>query len=308
MDSNNQISNLNRTRIKDRSETEFIGLCKGIISSGDITTAYAEFMLSWLTANPIISENWMGEELYKTLISYLSDGIIDASEEEKLVILLTKITGSPTVNLNGENATTTLPLCPNPPSSIIIDGHDFVITGNFKHSTRKGVTDYIEQRGGSIKKTPSGKTDYLILGETGSAAWVQSNSGRKIQRAVEVRQAGNKIRIISEKHFFKTTQAALLVEKQAELTEEDIFQQLIKVLQNNESVMDQLENSGLLFHIEPIYLAAHQTFKSGKAKKHPVCVLAYNNKHAEWIVENEQEQIGFNNVDNAFQQFIDHIN
>ena len=101
---NNQISNINRTRIKDRSETEFIGLCKGIISSGDITTANAEYMLSWLTANPIVSENWMGEELYKTLLSYLSDGVIDESEEEKLIILLTKITGSPSVNLSGQNA------------------------------------------------------------------------------------------------------------------------------------------------------------------------------------------------------------
>jgi len=308
MDSNNQISNLNRTRIKDRSETEFIGLCKGIISSGDITTANAEFMLSWLTANPIISENWMGEELYKTLINYLSDGIIDASEEENLIILLTKITGSPSVNLNGENATTTLPLCPNPPSNIIIDGHDFVITGNFKHSTRKGVTDYIEQRGGSIKKTPSGNTDYLILGETGSAAWVQSNSGRKIQRAVEVRQAGNKIRIISEEHFFKTTQANPLIEKQKKLTDEEVFQLLISILQINEQLMDELENFGLLFHIEPIYLAAYQTFKNGKAKKAPCCELIYNTDTAEWLVQNEEEQMVFNDVNNAFQQFIDHIN
>ncbi|MBL4576756.1 MAG: BRCT domain-containing protein [Opitutaceae bacterium] len=265
-------------------------------------------MLSWLTANPIVSENWMGEELYKTLLSYLSDGLIDESEEEKLIILLTKITGSPSVNLSGQNATTTLPLHPSPPDKIIIDGHDFVITGNFKHSTRKGVTNYIEQRGGSIKKTPSGNTDYLVLGETGSAAWIQSNSGRKIQRAAELYELGNKICIISEEHFFKSTTHTQSIEPALKLSDEEIFQQLITILQKNEQLMDALENTGLLFHIEPIYLAAYQTFKNGKPKKSPCCEIIYDNNTAEWVIENEEEQMVFSNVNNAFKKFINSIN
>lgn len=49
---------------------------------------------------------------------------------------------------------------------------------------------------------PSGKTRYLIIGDIGSNAWAHSTFGRKIKKAVEVRERGDEISIISEDHFF----------------------------------------------------------------------------------------------------------
>jgi len=43
-------------------------------------------------------------------------------------------------------------------------------------------------------------TDYLVIGEIGSSNWVHSSFGRKIEKAMELKEKG-RISIVSEKHM-----------------------------------------------------------------------------------------------------------
>lgn len=204
LESHNQISNLNRVRIKDRSIDELIGICKGILFDGAVSTGEAEHLLTWLQANPIVANDWFGRELYNRLVEYLADGVIDGDEEAHLIDMLNDITGRSEINVSGINAATTLPLCKNPPDQIIIDGHHFSLTGNFAQGKRKDIEKLITDNGGQVKKNPNRKCHYLVIGEVGSSAWMHSSFGRKIEEAVAIRDDGHSIFIISEAHFFKS--------------------------------------------------------------------------------------------------------
>jgi len=204
MEEHNKLSGRNAVRLKDRSIDELIGICKGVLFDGSISTGEAKNLFNWLKANPIVSTDWFGKVLYDKLIISLEDGVIDSDEELELLNILTDITGRSDITASGHNAATTLPLCPNPPSSIEINGTSFVLTGNFSYGKRKDVEELIKLAGGSTKKNPSGNTRYLVIGEIGSGAWLHSTFGRKIEEAVIVRDKGNDISIISEEHFFNS--------------------------------------------------------------------------------------------------------
>ena len=96
-----------------------------------------------------------------------------------------------------------MPLCPEPPTEIIVNGYGFVLTGNFAFGKRKEVEEIILSRGGNTKKNPSRNTRYLVIGEVGSDAWLHSSFGRKIEEAVGLRDKGYTISIITEAHFFE---------------------------------------------------------------------------------------------------------
>ncbi|MFZ2406597.1 MAG: BRCT domain-containing protein, partial [Methylobacter sp.] len=89
-----------------------------------------------------------------------------------------------------------------PAPEIIFNGRAFVITGNFKLGNRRAVIQAIEELGGEVfLKNVRMDTNYLVIGDIGSAAWMHSTQGRKIEAAVELRDRGTGIAIISEAHF-----------------------------------------------------------------------------------------------------------
>ena len=55
--------------------------------------------------------------------------------------------------------------------------------------------------GGHVTDMPSSDTDYLVIGELCSPEWVHTTFGRSIERAIELREGGANIAIISEEHW-----------------------------------------------------------------------------------------------------------
>jgi NAD-dependent DNA ligase len=48
--------------------------------------------------------------------------------------------------------------------SNLFEGMTFAITGKFLNITRHEICDFVENKGGRVISTASGKTDYLISG------------------------------------------------------------------------------------------------------------------------------------------------
>jgi len=205
IEDNNKNTAYNAQRLKDRATTELIGICKGVLFDGSISTGEAENLLIWLKANPQVATDWFGRDLYNTLEKFLADGIIDTDEEVKLLTILTDLTGSPSINTAGVNASTSLPFCKTPPEQIPIEGCHFALTGNFTFMKRKQVEAFITANGGKVKKNANANCDYLVIGEVGSTAWIHSSFGRKIEQAIETREKGGVIAIISEEYFLNNS-------------------------------------------------------------------------------------------------------
>ena len=195
--------NFNKARVTDRDVDELIGVCKGIIFDGSVSQMEIESLLLWLEHHKDICDEWPASVIYPRIVAALEDGVVDDEEEEELLKLIASVAGQINTDSNGGtvDSGTRMPLCDPAPQILFCDSI-FVLTGQFACGPRRAVAAEIQDRGGKVSSSPSGKTDYLVIGEIGSKDWMHSTHGRKIEKAIKLRQSGSPVSIVSEKHFF----------------------------------------------------------------------------------------------------------
>lgn len=188
----------NRKSLQDRQVDTLIGLSKGITADGKVDQAEAEFLQTWLiqnckTKNPIILN------LLSKVSEMLEDGILDREESSELLAILRQISGEK-AEIGEVAKTSTLPVC-LPPPKIEFIGRVFLFTGTCAYGTRKQCQEAIELLGGINASTVTKKLDYLILGTYVTDSWAHESFGRKIEKAMEYRESGLPISIITEEHW-----------------------------------------------------------------------------------------------------------
>ena len=189
----------NRKSIDDRQIDTLIGISKGLVADGKVEQSEAEFLLSWLiqarqnTDNPVIIN------LLNKVDSMLNDGVLDPDESSELLGILHKINGEPSEI--GELAkTTSLPI-DHPLPSIAFEDMAFLFTGTCAYGTRKQCQAAIESLGGVNAKGVTKKLNYLVLGTYVTDSWAHETYGRKIEKAMEYRDQGVPLVIITEEHW-----------------------------------------------------------------------------------------------------------
>ncbi len=190
----------NKTRLQNRTLDELIGLCKGVLADGAVTQEEAEFLQEWLLANSQVADVWPANVLYDRISRMLADGTLDSDEEEELIQTLLEITGGPVLDPAVASMSTGLPL-DDPPPVIIFQDQQFCLTGRFVYGSRRECESEVVARGGSAQKSPTLKTNYVVIGLAGSRDWIHSTHGRKIEAAVRLRDKGIPVRIVTEEHW-----------------------------------------------------------------------------------------------------------
>jgi hypothetical protein len=193
---------------KDRAADEMVGLCRGLLSDGAVSGQEAQFLKDWIERNAIHADDYPFNVLYRQLHAALADGVLDSDEERDLLNTLVFLVGGESVRQQGAGASlsSALPLC-DPAPVIVFPQSIFVVTGTFAFGPRRSVVDAIESRGGLPGTSVTKKASYLVVGEVGSQAWRHSSYGRKIEEAVDLRESGGRIRIVSEQHWQKSLTA-----------------------------------------------------------------------------------------------------
>ncbi|MNE70663.1 DNA polymerase III subunit epsilon [compost metagenome] len=69
------------------------------------------------------------------------------------------------------------------------------------YGPRKDCEALVIDRGGQIGAGVSKKIHYLVVGTIGNEQWLHSTYGTKIKKAVELREAGAPLAIVSEEHW-----------------------------------------------------------------------------------------------------------
>jgi NAD-dependent DNA ligase len=193
----------NRKDIEDRQIDTFIGLSKGLIADGKINQKEAEFLQTWLIQNSRSSENPIIHNLLEKIGGMLEDNFLDEDEAAELLSILRKVSGEESVV--GELArTTSLPVC-DPAPKVQFDGKVFLFTGTCVYGTRKDCQSAIESLGASFSKSVTKSVDYLVLGTYVTDSWKHETFGRKIEKAMEYRDAGVPISIITEEHWLDSS-------------------------------------------------------------------------------------------------------
>lgn len=192
---------LNLGNRQRRSIAEMLGLAKGIISDGQVSSAEAAFLRDWMTANPEAVNTWPCSVVADRLQRIYSDGVIDEEERSELADLLLDVTGGALDRIQQANPTTKLPL-DDPAPQIVFDGREFVFTGRFLFGPRRQCESNVEALGGETSSSVTKQTDYLIIGDLGSRDWIHTSFGTKIEKAVRYRdELGVQLAIIHEEQW-----------------------------------------------------------------------------------------------------------
>lgn len=189
----------NKKNIQDRQIDTLIGLSKGLTADGKLVQAEAEFLMSWLVQNKQASDNPIILNLLEKVSSMLEDGVLDSEESNELLRILNMISGEDSEI--GELAkTTSLPIN-NPMPNILFESKSFLFTGTCAYGTRKECQLATDNLGGINAKSVTKNLDYLVLGTYVTDSWAHETFGRKIEKAMEYRNSGLPLIIITEEHW-----------------------------------------------------------------------------------------------------------
>jgi NAD-dependent DNA ligase len=189
---------LGSDRITSRQIDELVGLARGIAADGTINQAEVEFLQKWLAANMAISDQPMIRRLYDRVNGILADGIADAEECRDLLDTLNSFS-SRDFELDEVLKATTLPLC-DPAPTLRFEGNRYCFTGTFNFGGRRDCEDAVAERGGSACSLTKA-TNVLVIGMYATESWKHSSFGTKIVKAVDMREDGVPISIVSEAHW-----------------------------------------------------------------------------------------------------------
>jgi len=185
-------------RITSRQVDELIGLARGLVADNVLNLAEVEFLQKWLAANMAISDQPLIGTLYHRVAECLEDGMLDAAEQRDLYSALSSLT-SQDIELGETLKSSTLPLC-DPPPLIDFPGRTFAFTGTFAFGQRKHCENAVMEKGALISGV-NRKTEFLVIGLYATESWRHSSMGAKIVKAVDLRNSGQKIAIVSEAHW-----------------------------------------------------------------------------------------------------------
>jgi len=189
-------------RIDRRSADALVGIAAGLAADGTINQQESEFLKTWIETHLDHLSDPVVNILYKRLASMLSDGVLDTEESAELLEMLHQFAGLSLGSAQTFTTPSSLPL-DNPAPTLSWTERVFLFTGVMAYGPRKDCESLIIERGGLIGGSVSKKIHYLIVGSIGNEQWLHSTYGTKNKKAVELRENGVPIAIISEEHWQK---------------------------------------------------------------------------------------------------------
>lgn len=195
----------NRKSVDDRQIDTLIGLSKGLLADGVLTQPEVEFLQTWLVQARHATENPLIVNLLAKVNEVLSDGVVDDEEAADLMAILHKLNGA-TTGLGELTRSTSLPVN-DPLPDVAFAGKSFLFTGTCAYGTRRECQQATERLGGKVEGSVNKRLHYLVLGMYVTDSWIHETFGRKIEKAMEYRDAHRlPLAIITEKHWASSGQ------------------------------------------------------------------------------------------------------
>jgi len=178
------------------------GICSGILADGVVNDQEVRFFAGWVRKHASLEPVWPFTDILARIERIFADGKCTDDERDELKEIMEGLCGRSAPSTDGETYSTTLPFNIPPPEPIVFQQHAFNITGKFAFGSRRKVMDAIHAKGGTaIDASPTRDSHYLVVGVFASRDWIHSNYGRKIEKAIELRDAGSGLVIVSEEHW-----------------------------------------------------------------------------------------------------------
>ena len=186
-------------RMEHRSVDVLVGLAAGIVADGVVSQEKACFLQQWMESQPTLLDDPVINLLYRRIRLMLQGGVLDPEHAAELLDTLRSFAGLNAAAPAAQSyiASNLLPLN-RPEPEIAWEGRVFVFTGVMAFGPRAECERLVRERGGIIGAGVSRKVDYLVVGSIANEQWLHSNYGTKLIKAVELRNTGAPIAIVSE--------------------------------------------------------------------------------------------------------------
>jgi hypothetical protein len=130
-----------------------------------------------------------------------------------------------------------------PAPNVVFESRSFCFTGVFVYGEgdRGQCEAAVRARGGHCHEHPTRDLNFLVVGSFVEPAWAHKTFGRKIEKALELKQLGTNCKIISEEHWTKYLQSTpeLPPKRQTPVESRSKGDQLIQLQQE----LDQLRRN-----------------------------------------------------------------
>lgn len=198
---NGEALNFNRQMRLDRAVDQLIGLCSGIVADGVINTEELVFLRMWLSEHREVCESFPGNQIARRIEIAMDDGVITSEEHLDLLETLQQISGNRFVETGAADPEG--PAIPADADPVItFASKRYCFTGKFAFGPRGRCEDAVTTRGAVCDKNVTQDLDYLVIGALVSKDWKHETYGRKIERALEIREkSGARPAILSEEQW-----------------------------------------------------------------------------------------------------------
>jgi NAD-dependent DNA ligase len=186
-------------------------LVTGIGADGAIEEGELRHLSDWLDAHAHLRGCWPYDELDSLVMAVLQDGRIDDEEHQALLSFFSDFVAL------GEHRVIDTPLvqdsmlvfgvcaaCPD----VAFPGRLFCFTGRSTSAPRGALAQLVVDLGGSVSKSVTRGLDYLVVGAEGNPCWAFACYGRKVETAIRLRKAGEKLLIVHENDFWDAVEDA----------------------------------------------------------------------------------------------------
>lgn len=186
--------------IPEENVSAFVyGLCAGLNLDRKITEAEARAFLELLRHEPSLLEAKVLSGQKSAIQKLLNKKDLYRSDSERAVDYIYATLGTSKKEQDAVYAPT-LQFDEIAPNSIDFSGSNMVFTGEFGIG-RQTAEDIAESLGAELLASTKVESDYVVVGSIPSAAWKFGQYGTKVMRALELKQRGSTLLIISEEAF-----------------------------------------------------------------------------------------------------------
>lgn len=186
-------------RLMGRSFESLLGIAAGIVADGEVNKQEIQFLSTWLSEHGELAMTWPGEVIFKRVQHILADGVITEEECLHMQKALTELIGG-SFSDDGAIASGTIALPVDMDAAIRIPQATFCFTGQFIYGTRAACERAVSERGGNVGAV-SRKLNYLVIGSMSSRDWKNTSFGTKIEMAMNLKQNGADVVIVTESQW-----------------------------------------------------------------------------------------------------------
>lgn len=192
-------------RSRDQAIQRLLGLSRALIADRELSDLEIRYLQHWLGRCREFTHAWPFSGLSKRLSSVLADRVVTAEEREDLIDALAKLVGGAFIESGSAvgNATRAHEMDGLHTDEIRIPGSTFLFTGKFILGPRKKCEELVSRYGGSIASNISRQVNYLVVGTLSSRDWKHEAFGRKVEAAMQLRQEGHPVAVVSEEHWVR---------------------------------------------------------------------------------------------------------